>query len=388
MTNLCPRCGTPRLAAFCQKCGLDFRTLDAQAVPPQQQLPPPPPLYGATGPQPFQVSPPQTPLYQAPPPPPPPYQAPPPPPPFYPPPPPPPLQPAEPLQAPISEPPVPQVQTFGQPTYQPFGQPPATASVCPRCYAPLFAGVSRCGNCGYETGTAWGMAPATHRSPALPIALALLGVGCLAVAGAVFVVAQNSGSSASPTPTTVAAASATPTTEATPTETAKPTATPKASAGEGTPEPSPPFTWTSYKSPDGKWSTKFPGSGTPTKTTSTSGTGTYAATEISYEVYYAGVEYAVAYMDLNPSLVSGMDPEALLDVMEMSMTSGAGTTDVVSTASTVGTHPARDVSLTAMGQQMTMRIFFVGSRFYILMVASAPGASVYPQHFFGQFQLV
>jgi hypothetical protein len=251
----------------------------------------------------------------------------------------------------------------------------------------MFAGVTRCGNCGYETGAPWGFAPATHRSPALPIALALLGIGCLVIASAVFVVAQNNGSSASPTLATLVVPTATPTVEVTPTDTARPTATATASVGAGTPEPSPAFTWTSYTSPDGKWSTKYPGSSAPTKTTSTSGTGQYAATETIYAVVYAGVEYAVAYMDLNPSLVSGMDEESLLDVMEMSMTSGAGATDVVSTPSTVGSHSARDVSLMAMGQQMTMRIFFVGSRFYMLMVASAPGAKVYPQHFFAQFKL-
>lgn len=359
MTSLCPICGTPRLAGFCQKCGFDFRTVDAQFAPP----PPPPPAqppYGPTGPQSFLPLPP--PVYQAPPP---------------------PLAPAEPIQA--YQGPAP--QPFGQPTFQPFGQPPATPSVCPRCYAPLYAGATRCGNCGYETGAARGMAPAAHGSSALPIALALLGVGCLVLAGAVFVVAQSGGSSATASPTSIAAATATPTAEPTPTPTAKPTATPTPGGGQATPEPSPAFSWTAFTSPDGKWSTKFPGSSAPTKTTTTVSRGTSSVTETIYTVEYAGVEYDVLYMDLDPSAVSGMDPEALLDQMEMSITSGEDATDVVSTPSTVGTHPARDVSMTAVGKAITMRLFFVGSRFYTLMVASKPGGKVYPQHFFAQFQL-
>jgi hypothetical protein len=379
MTSLCPICGTPRLAAFCQKCGFDFRTVDAQFAtppppPPVYQAPPPPPLYGATGPQPFQAAPPQPPLYQAP--------SPPPPPPAEPPPPPAPEPAAPPIQA-YQEP---APQDFGQPTYQPFGQPPPTPSVCPRCYAPLY-GATRCGNCGYETGPAWGMAPAAHGSPVLPIALALLGVAFLVLALAVFVVAQSGGSSATASPTSIAAPTAMPTAEPTPTPTAKPTATPTPGAGEATPEPSPPFSWTAFTSPDGKWSTKFPGSSAPTKTTTTTSTGTSTATETIYQVLYAGVEYAVAYMDLDPSAVSGRDPEALLDTMEMTITSGTGATGVVSTPSTVGSHPARDVSMTAMGQRISMRIFFVGSRFYMLMVDAASGTAVYPQHFFAQFQL-
>jgi outer membrane biosynthesis protein TonB len=329
------------------------------------------PLYAPTGPQ--SLLPPPPPVYQVPPPPPPPAE---------PPPPPAPEPPAPPIQA--YEEPVP--QPFGQPAYQPIGQPVASPSVCPRCYAPLYAGATRCGNCGYETGAAWGTAPAAHGSSALPIALALLGVGCLVLAGAVFVVAQSGGSSATASPTAIAAATATPTAEPTPTPTASPTATPKASGGVGTPEPSPPFSWTSFTSPDGKWSTKFPGSSAPTKTITTTSRGTLSVTETVYAVLYAGVEYDVLYMDLDPSVVSGMDPEALLDQMEISLTSSADSTGV-STPSTVGTNPARDVSMTAAGKAITMRLFFVGSRFYALMVASDPGTAVYPQHFFAQFQL-
>jgi hypothetical protein len=231
------------------------------------------------------------------------------------------------------------------------------------------------------------MAPPAHRSSALPIALAVLGVGCLVLAGAVFVVAQSGGAGATASPTSTAVATATPTAEPTPTPTAEPTTRATLGPGEATSEPSPPFSWTTFTSPDGKWSTKFPGSSTPTKTTGTSGSGAYAATETMYMVMYAGAEYAVGYMDLSPSLVSGMDPEALLNVMEMSITTGEGATDIVSTPSTVGSLPARDISMTSMGVRVNMRIFFVGSRLYMLMVGSAPGTAVYPQHFFALFQL-
>jgi hypothetical protein len=204
MTSQCPRCASPRLGdyPFCHQCGFDFRFAGGPAMPPQQTLPSQQPLYGTPPQQPYgapqapyyfqpQLPPQQAPAYQ------------------------PPNQWAAPWQTPATQPPAP-IAAY-QPAPQPptasgrsaeavpatdqatpdqsaAWQPPTAPSVCLRCYAPLHPGYAHCSNCGFDNSTAWATtAPAASpKTPPLAFALALLGAGLIAAAGAVFFVAQGS----------------------------------------------------------------------------------------------------------------------------------------------------------------------------------------------------
>jgi hypothetical protein len=205
MTSQCPRCASPRLGdyPFCHQCGFDFRFAGGPAMPPQQ------PLYGSPPQQPYGA--PQAPYYYQPQLPPrqaPAYQ--------------PPNQWAAPWQIPAPQPAGPPATYQPPAAYQPAAQtvptasdasaeavpatdqatpdqsaawqPPTASSVCLRCYAPLHPGYAHCSNCGFDNSTAWvTTAPAASpTTPPLAFALALLGAGLIAAAGAVFFVAQSS----------------------------------------------------------------------------------------------------------------------------------------------------------------------------------------------------
>jgi hypothetical protein len=229
----------------------------------------------------------------------------------------------------------------------------------------------------------------------LPIAIGLLGAALLVAAAALFVITQNHGSSAMPTasPSHVAMATLTPTPAPTTSSTPEPTAEPSPSASpsaadeNATAEPSPAGAWKSFTAPDGTWTEQFPGAIAPSKTTNPIGSGSSASTQTIYSVSVGGAGYAVAFMDVTPSVVDGQDPDALLSTMQISMAAALEGTNVSSTSTTEGTYPARDVTMDAMDLKVNMRIWFVGTRFYMLLVTHSPGQVVYPQHFFAAFNL-
>src|ERR1035437_3986279 len=339
MPPQCPRGGTQRVADFCHICGLDFRTLDAP-VPPVPPVAPAPPQ-----PQDYQSA---APAY---------------PPPFAP-------------VAPVA----PQPQ-------------PVAPTTCARCSAPLYFGQMQCANCGLDLRGSWAtpIPPSRARSSTLPIAVGLLGAALLVAAAALFVITQNRGSSTAPTasPSHVAMATPTPTTSFTPTPTVEPSPSPSPSAADpnATAEPTPIGAWKSFTAPDGTWTEQFPGTSTPSKTTNPVGSGSNATTETIYAVSVGGAGYAVALMDVTPSVVDGQDPDALLSEMQISMAAGLKGTNVSSTSTTEGTYPARDVTMDAVGLKVNLRIWFVGTRFYMLLVTHAPAMAAYPQHFFAAFTL-
>ncbi|HEX7491755.1 MAG TPA: hypothetical protein VF337_08650 [Candidatus Limnocylindrales bacterium] len=264
-------------------------------------------------------------------------------------------------------------------------------TACSRCGAPIYYGQLRCTNCGLDAHGSWATlaSPAPARSPILPIAIALVCVACLAVAGALLVVSQNRGSAAaaSPSPVAIGTSNPTPASTETPALGVTPSAGASAPDPTTTAEPSPDGNWTSFTDPDGLWTVRFPGSSTPTKTTSPIGSASDSMTEIIYGVSVGGAGYAVAFVDLTAALVAGEDNETLLTTMQTAMVSGLGGTDVVSTPTTEGDYPARDVSMDASSVQVNIRIWFVGTRFYMLLVSAEPGAAAYPQHFFAAFTL-
>jgi hypothetical protein len=349
MTTVCPRCGTQRISDFCHICGLDFRAL----TPPVLPAPPIGPIAPAPLPQPQFQPQPQPVGYE------------------------------HPAYQPALRPPV----------YQYAPPPPAPApTTCPRCYAPLYPDYPQCTNCGLDTRAPWGMTAAPRRSPMLPLAIALLGVGLLVVAAAVFVVAQpKAGSStASPSASAVAVASATPspTLAATPTRSAN--ASPSASQPlpGGTAEPSPIDTWTTFASPDGKWTVAFPGTKAPTKNVLTSGSGTTAMTETTFLVVDgSGARYLADYTDFTASFVASTGAPALLDLMQNGLERSTGGTVVATTPTTELGYAARDVTLVASVMTMNVRMWMVGSRLYLLLAGANSGSDIYPQHFFAGFKL-
>ncbi len=354
MTNQCPRCGTPRVGdfPFCQRCGLDFRLAGASAMPPQQQLPPQQPLHGTEPPA------------------------------SYP-------------QPPASYPPASYPPAQG---YPPTPQPEPAPAVCLRCYAPLNPGSPLCTNCGFDNRIAWSMpAPVAAKRSMLPAALALVGVALIVAALVLVAVAQSrSGATPTLTPLITPAASieATPTPQPTAALATEPPAVPSAPASAavisaaGTTEPSPAVAWTGFSAPDGAWSASFPGSA-PLKSTTPLGTGAYGGDATVYMSLDGFAEYVVCYMDFSTDLGGGLDQAAVLRIMETSMNASFDGTETSSTASSVGTHPARDVTLavTSPAEMLTHRMWFVGQRFYMIFTVSAPGLSVYPQHFFDGFKL-
>jgi hypothetical protein len=350
MTSLCPRCSTPHTGGspFCPTCGFDFR---AQATPPPQPpaqfTPPPPP-------------------------------------------------------------------------------PPSAPASCPRCHAPLYPGYTQCGNCGFDSAQqqpawgppavpaqpAWGAQPAYQQQPwgaqpvaqpvaqpagksSLPIILALGGVLLLVVAGGLFVMMPKNSSNASPSPSAIAVASPTATRTPAATRTVAPTPTVAAptavdtlTPAAGTEEPSPAGTWTSFTAPDKKWTVRFPSSATPIKESQPLAMGTTTGTITMYAVQdpSGSAVYAVAYMDVPAGALPG-DPNGYLALMDSTVASSMGGTLVSSRDATVGTYAARDLDVVKGSQTYNIRIWFVGNRFYMLMVLAQGGAAVYPQHFMATFVL-
>jgi multiple sugar transport system substrate-binding protein len=91
------------------------------------------------------------------------------------------------------------------PEYQQTWAAPPAAPVCPRCYAPLYWGQTKCGNCGLETH-----APSSTRNllaivAGLVVVAVLVGTGLL-----VFVAVRGGGAGASPSESPTAIASAAP----------------------------------------------------------------------------------------------------------------------------------------------------------------------------------
>lgn len=359
MTSQCPRCSAPHVGdnPICQTCGFDFRFAAAPVTPPQQQYPPQPTYYGQPTQLPAPVSQVQPGAYQA--------------------------------SGPVGS-------SYGQPQgYQPAGPAPAygqapgpgaAPSVCLRCYAPLYPGYTQCGNCGFENRSAYAApAPAAAKRSNLPIALALAGVALLAVAGVVVIVAPKSKSAASPivsaSPSSIALVSPTPGTTVTPaaTETGVASAAP-------TVEPSPVAAWSKFTSPDGKWSVLFPGTMTPVKQTQAMNTAGVNGSMTMWVVADGPDAYAVAFFDL-PAGTVGTNGSMFLDLTASGLASSLGGTLISTTDSTVGKYAAKDISIEKLGQSISLRVWFVGDRFYMMMVAGNDGDTVYPQHFMASFVL-
>jgi hypothetical protein len=286
----------------------------------------------------------------------------------------------------------------------------APAPTCPRCNAPLYPGYTLCGNCDFDSRLAgpaqwqgqpqpgygqWPSYPpptaARHRSNNLGIALIVLGVALLAVAGMLaFLAVSHSGSSASPSPTSspVAAASqANPAIDsAAPVDTTAPAATPLAAQ---TAEPAPGDTWTRYTSTDGAWSVLFPGvSPSPLQMTQAIGSGTYKGNAKMFIVAgQVGSAYAVMFVDFDAAVFKSVDASTVLSITGPSLALGVGGTVVSASDTTEGKCPARDLTISTATNLYNMRIWVVGARFYVLMSYSTPGADVYPQHFMDSFQL-
>lgn len=378
MTSQCPRCSAPRVgdSPFCQNCGFDFRFAPVPAASPQPPAPQPPapqaPSYGAV---------PQPPAGQAP---------------SY-------------GEAPqpgmqYGQPPAQGAQGYGYqpaPTAPAYGQPaqPGPApTTCMRCRAPLYPGYTQCGNCGFDNRAPWSgpapAAPVTPTAPArrsvLPIALVVGGVALLAVAGYVLAFGPKATSNASSSPRASASSSdvalASPT--LTPLITPEPveSASEAPSGGAATPEPSPDSVWTNFTSPDGKWSVMFPGTMTPVKQTQALDVGTTSGEMSMWMVADGADVYAVADFDFTAGTI-GSNSSIYLEATATAMAGSFGGTVVSQTDSTVGGYSAKDIVLEKAGQTISLRLWFVGDRFYMLMVEGGDGDTVYPQHFMATFAL-
>ena len=228
----------------------------------------------------------------------------------------------------------------------------------------------------------------------MPIALALVGISILVAAGSIFVIAQHRGGSvsgASPAPSAIVESSPTSGLTAQPTDTASPHPSPSASRSldsADSPEPSPAGTWTKYNSPDGKWSTSFPGTSAPTIDTSTVGSGSASNAKMYLVEVGDTAEYAVWVIDFSVAETSGRTSTDLLAAMETTLQqSFTGSDELKSVSTTELGYTARDVSLSTTSSTIDYRMWFVGSRFYALLSACETGTSIYPQHFFAAFKL-
>lgn len=340
MTSLCPRCSAPLAGGspFCPNCGLDFRAQQAPA-----QFAPPPPPASAPG-------------------------------------------------------------------------------ICPRCHSPLYPGYTRCGNCGFDSAQqppAWGAQP-PYQQPAwgatappagwagqpaaeparksnLPIFLAIGGVLLLALAGGLFVMMPKNTASGSPSASAIAITTATATATATtatattaPSEalvTAEPTAADSPTAA-ATVEPSPDFAWSAFTAPDKKWSVRFPGTTAPITENLPLSFGTSSVTLTMYATADASASalYAVAFVDVPAGTLPG-DPNSYLGLMDSSLATGMGGTLLSSSDASVGKYAARDLNILKGAQTYYIRIWFVGSRLYMLMTIVEGDATVYTQHFMATFAL-
>jgi hypothetical protein len=272
---------------------------------------------------------------------------------------------------------------------------------CPRCQAPLYPGYTRCGNCGFDSAQpAWGPAPVAAARPSgskMPLLLAIGGVVLLAGAGVVAVLAATKTATASTSPAgsivAQASSSRTPSTIVdTPIATEVDTPTPKATATPhpkatsspthvaGTPEPSPLSAWSPFTAPDGLWSVRFPTTMTPVKQTMALNSGIAKGDMTMYMVADGGNAYAMVFFDFPAGTIPAMS-SSFLKMMESSMMASVGGTLLSSSDATVGTYPARDLTVEKSGQIVNLRVWFVGDRFYMAMVMAPTGSVVYPEHF-------
>jgi hypothetical protein len=229
----------------------------------------------------------------------------------------------------------------------------------------------------------------------MPILLALGGVVLLAVAGGLVLAATNKGGSVTVSPSASAVALASPTSTLQPTSTPRATRTSVASSAataeptlaDNTPEPSPLAAWTSYVAPDKTWSIKFPSAMAPIKQSMPLNSGLAQGDMTMYVVVdSSGGAYAVAYFDFAAGTIP-TSASSLLKTMEATIASGMGGTLVTSTDATLGTSPARDLTIQKGSQTINLRLAFVGDRFYLLMVMAESSATTYPQHYFSTLTL-
>jgi hypothetical protein len=227
----------------------------------------------------------------------------------------------------------------------------------------------------------------------MPIALALVAVGILVAAGALFflVTQGHNGSSSSPSiaasEAAIASASETPTLEATPTDNAVVTPTPVLH-----PTPTSTFagttgTWTPFTAPDSSWSISFPGTSAPTKTSEPISSGALSGSATFYTVAQGSSAYIVAFIDFPSSALAGMDTTSLLMTLETGMNSSLGGTLTSDTATTVEGYPAREVSISTSSLDYVYQEFFVGSRWYWLVTGGVSGSTLQADQFFSSFSL-
>jgi hypothetical protein len=229
----------------------------------------------------------------------------------------------------------------------------------------------------------------------MPIALAVVGISVLVAAGSLYVIAQHKGGSvsgASPTPNAIVESSPTSTlalhTSGTPTASHSSPSASRSVDSADSPEPSPAGTWTKYNSPDGKWSTSFPGTSGPTISTSTVGSGSSGNAKTYLVEAGNTAEYAVWVIDFPSSQVSGRTSTELLASMETALQQSFTDSDEIKSASTTEAgYPARDVTLETTSSMIDYRMWFVGNRFYALLAACQTGTLIYPKHFFDAFSL-
>jgi hypothetical protein len=298
----------------------------------------------------------------------------------------------QPQQPPAYEPPAYEPAAYQQPAYQqPAFQPapPPPPSMCSRCYASIPAGYTQCPNCGLEVRGAWGAQAPAHRSYAMPAAIAVIGLCLIVVAGSIFVVAQG-GSKPAATPTgmvVVGAATESPALLLTPSPDALASDGASASAAPGKSAAAPSGVWTTFNSPDGKWSESFPGKTAPLKSTTDSGSGDTAIAQTTYTVEDAsGATYLVDTADLSPAVVSSLTTDEILQVMEGAFVSSEFAL-VASSDTTESGYTAKDLTLASGNATVDIRMWMVDDRFYLLETVGSNAAPAYPQYFFKSFQL-
>jgi hypothetical protein len=149
-------------------------------------------------------------------------------------------------------------------------------------------------------------------------------------------------------------------------------------------EPSPSGAWSSFKSPDQRWSVMFPGSATPRAMSMTMPAGTTQIQLTFYTVTSNGVAYEAGAEEIPGDQLSG-DPKTVLDSFEQGIKiwgNITGSRDV-----TFLGQQARELkfSYTNMSLEGVLRYWRSGNRIYLVMVVAKPGATMYPEHFFDTF---
>jgi hypothetical protein len=287
--------------------------------------------------------------------------------------------------------PQPAQPAYGQPPYgQPQGPAGGQPSGCPNCGSPLYAGYLRCPNCGFALQqhlAAPAPVPAPRQSN-VPMLAAAAGLVLILAAGGLFVATRGNGPSPSSTPQASASLVAvvpTPTLELEATASPASNDSSEPTLAPATQEPAPSGTWTTYASPDGTWSVKFPGTSKPTAEDLSGAAG------MSMTYYYvldsAGAAYAVYLLD--SSSMAGMDSSMFLDFMITYMKDYlAGSDANVATSTetiTLAGQQATELRMEAEGQSMTLALTVVGSRLFMLLTSAPPDRDVFPDYFMSTF---